>query len=168
MNDMYTEAGVKREKTAKDALIKVAIFVADAVMLIAGLLGISVLLFLGIAAIVATVYFLPYLSVDYEYVFCDGQFDFDKIMGGNKRKTQLQLDLDDCEVLCPSTSHHLDGYTYQKLQVRDFSSGQPGAKTYALVGKDIKNNTLVKVVFEPSEKMVAFAKQKAPRKVFTD
>ena len=168
MNDMYTEAGVKRQKSAKDALIKAAIFVADAVLLFAGLLGASVLLFLGIAAIVATVYFLPYLSVDYEYIFCDGQFDFDKIMGGNKRKTQLKLDLDNCEVLCPANSHQLDGYTYQKLQVKDFSSGDKNAKTYVLVGKDIKNNTMVKVIFEPSEKMLAFAKQKAPRKVFMD
>ena len=168
MNDMYTEAGVKKQKSAKDALIKVAIFVADAILLFAGMLGISVLLFLGIAAIVATVYFLPYLNVDYEYIFCDGQFDFDKIMGGNKRKTQLKLDLDNCEVLCPANSHQLDGYTYQKLQVKDFSSGKPEAKTYALVGKELKNNTMVKVIFEPSEKMLAFAKQKAPRKVFVD
>lgn len=168
MNDMYTEAGVKKQKSAKDALIKVAIFVTDAILLFAGLLGASILLFLGIAATVATFYFLPYLNVDYEYIFCDGQFDFDKIMGGNKRKTQLKLDLDNCEVLCPANSHQLDGYTYQKLQVKDFSSGDPSAKTFALVGKDIKNNTMVKVIFEPSEKMLAFAKQKAPRKVFMD
>ena len=168
MNEMYAEAGVKKQKNAKDALIKAAIFVADAILLFSGLLGASILLFLGVAAIVATVYFLPYLNVDYEYIFCDGQFDFDKIMGGNKRKTQLKLDLDNCEVLCPANSHQLDGYTYQKLQVRDFSSGKPEAKTYALVGKDSKNNMMVKVVFEPNEKMLAFAKQKAPRKVFMD
>ena len=59
MNDMYTEAGVKKQKSAKDALIKVAIFVADAILLFAGLLGASILLFLGIAATVATFYFLP-------------------------------------------------------------------------------------------------------------
>ena len=168
MNEMYTEAGVKKQKSAKDALLKAAIFVADAALLLAGLLGLSVLLFLGIAAVVATVYFLPYLNVDYEYIFCDGQFDFDKIMGGNKRKTQLKLDLDSCEVLCPANSHQLDGYTYQRLQVKDFSSGNPEAKTYALVGKELKNNTMVKVIFEPNEKMLAFAKQKAPRKVFLD
>lgn len=168
MGEMYTEAGVKKQKSAKDALIKVAIVVADAILLFAGLLGISILLFLGIAAIVATFYFMPYLNVDYEYIFCDGQFDFDKIMGGNKRKTQLKLDLDNCEVLCPANSHQLDGYTYQKLQVKDFSSGDPSAKAFALVGKDTKNNTMVKVIFEPSEKMLAFAKQKAPRKVFMD
>lgn len=168
MNEMYTEAGVKKQKNAKDTLIKVAIFVADAALLFAGLLGFSILLFLGIAAVVATVYFLPYLNVDYEYIFCDGQFDFDKIMGGNKRKTQLKLDLDSCEVLCPANSHQLDGYTYQRLQVKDFSSGNPEAKVYALVGKELKNNTMVKVIFEPSEKMLSFAKQKAPRKVFVD
>ena len=168
MNEMYTEAGVKKQKSAKDALLKAAIFVADAALLFAGLLGLSVLLFLGIAAVVATVYFLPYLNVDYEYIFCDGQFDFDKIMGGNKRKTQLKLDLDSCEVLCPANSHQLDGYTYQRLQVKDFSSGNPEAKVYALVGKELKNNTMVKVIFEPSEKMLSFAKQKAPRKVFVD
>ncbi len=168
MNELYTEAGVKKQKSAKDTLIKVGIVIADAFLLFLGVLGFSLCLFLGIAAIVATIYFMPYLNVDYEYIFCDGQFDFDKIMGGNKRRTQIKMDLDSCEVLCPATSHQLDGYTYQKLTVKDFSSGNPSAKKYALVGKEIKNNTLVKVIFEPSEKMLAFAKQKAPRKVFMD
>ena len=168
MNELYTEAGVKKQKTAKDTLVKVGIIVADAILLFLGVLGFSLFLFLGIAAVVATIYFMPYLNVDYEYIFCDGQFDFDKIMGGNKRKTQLKLDLDSCEVLCPANSHQLDGYTYQRLQVKDFSSGNPEAKTYALVGKELKNNTMVKVIFEPNEKMLAFAKQKAPRKVFMD
>ena len=168
MNELYTEAGVKKKKTAKDTLVKVGIIIADAILLFFGVLGFSLFLFLGIAAVIATIYFMPYLNVDYEYIFCDGQFDFDKIMGGNKRKTQLKMDLDSCEVLCPATSHQLDGYTYQRLQVKDFSSGNPSAKAYALVGKDIKNNTMVKVIFEPSEKMIAFAKQKAPRKVFMD
>jgi len=168
MNELYTEAGVKKKKTAKDTLVKVGIIVADAILLFLGVLGFSLFLFLGIAAVVATIYFMPYLNVDYEYIFCDGQFDFDKIMGGNKRRTQIKMDLDSCEVLCPATSHQLDGYTYQKLTVKDFSSGNPSAKKYALVGKEIKNNTLVKVIFEPSEKMLAFAKQKAPRKVFMD
>lgn len=168
MNELYTEAGVKKQKTAKDTLVKVGIIVADAILLFLGVLGFSLFLFLGIAAVVATIYFMPYLNVDYEYIFCDGQFDFDKIMGGNKRKTQLKLDLDSCEVLCPANSHQLDGYTYQRLQVKDFSSGNPEAKTYALVGKELKNNTMVKVIFEPNEKMLAFAKQKAPRKVFLD
>ena len=168
MNELYTEAGVKKQKTAKDTLVKVGIIVADAILLFLGVLGLSLFLFLGIAAVIATIYFMPYLNVDYEYIFCDGQFDFDKIMGGNKRKTQLKLDLDNCEVLCPATSHQLDGYTYQKLQVKDFSSGAPSAKTFALVGKETKNNTMVKVIFEPSEKMLELAKQKAPRKVFMD
>lgn len=168
MNDMYAEAGVKKQKSAKDTLIKVGIIIADIILLLLGALGFSLFLFLGIAAVVASIYFMPYLNVDYEYVFCDGQFDFDKIMGGNKRKTQLRLDLDNCEVLCPATSHQLDGYTYQRVTVRDFSSGKASAKTFALVGKESKNNTLVKVIFEPSEKMLAFAKQKAPRKVFMD
>ena len=63
MGEMYTEAGVKKQKSAKDTLIKIAIFVADAILLFAGLLGFSIFLFLGIAAIVATFYFLPYLSI---------------------------------------------------------------------------------------------------------
>ena len=168
MNDMYAEAGVKKQKSAKDTLIKAGIIIADIILLLLGASGFPFILFLGIAAVVASIWFMPYLNVDYEYVFCDGQFDFDNIMGGNKRRTQLRLDLDNCEVLCPANSHQLDGYTYQRVTVKDFSSGNPSAKTYALVGKDSKNNTLVKAIFEPSEKMIALAKQKAPRKVFMD
>ena len=169
MNESYAETAVKKLKSAKTILAKGGLIFLDVLLLAGGFLfGQSIVMFLGLAACIVTVYCFPLFNVDYEYIFCDGQFDFDKILGGNKRKNMLKVDLENSEVLCPATSHQLDSYTYQKVELKDYSSGNPEAKVYALVGKDNKENRMVKVLFEPNEKMIALAKQKAPRKVFLD
>lgn len=169
MNELYAEAGAKRKPNAKTTFLKALCICVTIVLLLGGILYANgIVLFLGVAAIVALVYLFPMFNVDYEYIFCDGQFDFDKIMGGNKRKNIMKLDFDSSEVLAPVNSHALDSYNYQKIQVHDFTSGDKDAKVYALVGKPIgkKDGTnLVKVLFEPDEKMIAYAKQKSPRKV---
>ncbi len=165
MNDLYTETAVKKQKDAKATALKVLIIAADCLLLVGGFLfGQSIVMFLGAVAVVASIYFMPLLNVEYEYIFCDGQFDFDKIMGGNKRKNILKIDMESVEVIAPTGSHELDGYTYQKLDEKKFLSGAKDAKIYVMVGKDMKNN-MVKILFEPGEKMLSFAKQKSPRKV---
>ena len=49
-----------------------------------------------------TYYLLPRLHVEYEYVFCDGQLDFDKISGGMKRKNMLRIDFENLVVAITS------------------------------------------------------------------
>lgn len=165
MNELYTEKAVKKGQDMKDALIKCGIVTVDVMLFVCGFLFLSsAAIFAGVVAVALTIYFFPLMKVEYEYIFCDGQFDFDKIMGGNKRKNLLKIDMDDSEVIAPLGSHALDGYTYQKLEVKKYTSGDKNAKVYALVGKD-KKNRMVKILFEPSEKMLSFAKQKSARKV---
>lgn len=164
MNESYAEAGVKRKPDAKTYLIRFgALLIVGIVLVLGVLLGNSIIMFVGAILVVLAVYLLPQLNVSYEYIFCQGQFDFDKIMGGSKRKTVLKLDMDNVEVLAPVQSHALDTYTYEKVQVKDFTSGDKNAKVYAIVGHD--GTTTYKVLFEPSEKMLVCAKQKSPRKV---
>lgn len=117
-------------------------------------------LYIGLA-----VYFFPRLSVDYEYIFCDGQVDFDKIMGNVKRKTVIKVDLDETEIVAPATSHVLDEYKNKNYKVKDFTSGLPECKPYVMISH--YKEEYIKVYFEPSEKMVEAMRMKAPRKVFS-
>jgi len=108
-------------------------------------------------------YMLPKLNVEWEYVFCDGQLDFDRISGGAKRKTMLRVDFDHLVIAAPKNSHALDGYRHNGVAVKDFSSLEEGKNVYGMVITGGEQNQMI--FFEPSEKMIAAMKQKAPRKI---
>ncbi len=159
MDGAYAESSVKREKNAKIAMYKVLIITLDAILLLGGLfLTNSILLFVGVAAIVLTVFFLSYFNVEYEVVYVNGEFEFSMIMNGSRRKTLLVMDMDNAEMLAPSKSHALDGFTHNnKLVEKNYSSGKADVPTYTLIGKD-DSGQMTKAIFEPSEKMLSLIK----------
>ena len=165
MNDLYTEASVKKKVTAMDTFIKVITVLVVALLLAAGFfLGQTILGFLGALGRVFAYYLIPRLSVVYEYVFCDGQLDFDKIMAGEKRKHMYRLDFEQVLIMAPANSHALDSYKSNPAAKKlDFTSLEKDRKVYCIVESSGDIQTLV--YFEPNEKMISYIKQKAPRKV---
>ncbi len=165
MNDLYTEASVKKKVTATDTLIKVVAIVVIAVAVLYGFLFNKLLItLLGVVGAFVAYTMLPRLNVMYEYVFCDGQLDFDKIMAGEKRKHMYRLDFDQVLIMAPENSHALDGYKSNPAAKKlDFTSLEKDRKVYCIVVSAGELQTLV--YFEPNEKMISYIKQKAPRKV---
>ncbi len=167
-NGLYTETYVKRKMTAGGMLAKGAMIVLGAVFLLGGLLvfGSGLMSFLGIAIFIAFYFVNPLFNIDWEYIFCDGQIDFDRISGGEKRKTMLKIDIDNIDIMAPERSHELDSYNNQQnLTVKDFTSKTGQGKVYCIfVSKDGQR---MKIMFEPSDTMVDYCKQKGMRKVFT-
>ena len=168
MNGLYTEHYVKRQPSVLQMIGKIAIIVLAAMLLLFGIMVASgILAILGIAAVAAAYFAMPSFKIDYEYIFVDGQIDFDKISGGEKRKHILRVDLDNVEIMAPEKSHRLDGIRNQQgLSIKDFTSNTEEAEIYCLF--IAQNGEKMMVKFEPSEKMIDYSKQKAPRKVFTD
>ena len=164
MNESYAETSVKKKASPVNYLIK-ALMIALVVLIL--LLGSP--LFGAFTAIVvmlavgACVLVFPYLDVEYEYVFCDGQLDFDKIYGGNRRKTAMRIDFENVEMMAPVTSHQLDSYNHAQTKNVDYTSGEKDHKVYAVVLR--QGEVLTRILFEPNEKMIAAIKQKAPRKI---
>ena len=165
MNESYAEAGCKRKDTIGTYLLRVGLILI-AIILFLFTFQSQILLFVGAIIIVAIFYIFPRLNVEYEYVFCDGQLDFDRISGGQKRKTLKRVDFEQVEICAPLKSHALDGYTYSDLKVIDFSSRSKDAKMYAIIARD--KGTVNKIIFEPSEAMLNCMRSKAPRKVLFD
>lgn len=163
MEQLYAESSVKQKTTAKVIALK-TILVTGVILLIAiGFLsGITLLTMLAAAAIVALIWYWPRFKVEWEYVFCDGQLDFDMIMGGEKRKTKLRIELEDADVIAPMDSHKLDGYRH--LTVRDFSSLRPDVTKYGIAIKLEGKEEKILLVFEPSKKMLDMIKTKFPNK----
>ena len=168
MNELYAEAGVKRRENAKSILAKVGLI--GFIIISFFISGLSpFLVILPVVAIIVAFIFFPRLNVEYEYVFCDGQIDFDKIMGNSKRKTMLKMDLEQAEIVAPSSSHSLDSFKNENLPKKDYSSLNPDGKTYTIIGRALgkEEGQNIRVIFEPSEKMIECMKLKSPRKIIT-
>lgn len=164
MNEgMYSDTYVHSQLT-QDKLMMRRLMIAACIIL--PILGIAVFrsIILTIAAVVVDIvliYFLPNKHVDYEYVFVDGQIDFDRIIADASRKNMRRTDLEKAEVIAPEGSHALD--PFQNLKTEDYSSGNAGDKHYILVAKGEKGN--IKIRFTPNENLLEQMKMKARSKI---
>lgn len=160
----YGECTVVRKATTKDFVIK-GLLIAGASLLT--FLGVLVPFLLLVAAIAWYLIFAFWsrFNVVYEYVFVDGQIDFDKILGGNARKHIKRIDLDTAIVVAPQRSHALDGYKHLQGKPFDYTSLDPERENlvYVIVNKGKTDNEIIR--FEPDESMLALMKKKAPRKI---
>ncbi len=162
MNHLYAEAGAKRKNDGKilglRALLVIGTVVGVMMMLLGGIFSI-----VGIVLIAGAIFLFPKLNIEYEYVFVDGQIDFDRILGKARRKTMLRIDMEQVDIIAPQGSHSLDGFTHAQLVNRDFSSGDKNVKPYVIIAS--VDNKKYQIMFEPSEKMLSMMKQKSPRKI---
>lgn len=164
MNESYEEVVVKRKETAGTIAIRVGLMIAAGIAVLLALVSANTVVFVIAAILIfGIVYIFPRLSVEYEYVYCDGQIDFDKIMGRSSRKTALKIQFDQVEMMAPLGSHALDGYTHVQAKVKDFTSKNKGIKPYVIVSREGEQTT--KILFEPNESMVQMIRHKYPRKV---
>lgn len=150
MNDLYADCCIKRKQTTSVFMLKTlalfAVFVLlAATIFIRGIFGVVTALY-----VVFLIWYWPRFKVDIEYVFCDGQLDFDMILGGEKRKHVLRVEIEDAAVIAPLDSPKLDGYRH--LKVKDFTSYKEGKKVYGMA-ISIKDEKVL-LTFEPNEKML--------------
>lgn len=123
--------------------------------------GMLMIFFLGINA-TFMFWFWNMYKVDYEYIYCDGQIDFDVIKDNRKRKHKLRIQLEDAVLLAEPNSEKVINYPDVRAVVKFISNERPN-KVYALIVK--KQDRLIKVLFEPNYEMLKSIKYKMPRKV---
>ncbi len=162
MNETYAEVVVKRKETASTMAIRVALILIAVLAFFLTFTN-SILFILTAIFIAGLFYLFPRLNLEYEYVYCDGQLDFDKIMGKSSRKNLLKIQFEQVVTMAPEGSHALDGYTYVQTKVKDFSSRDKSKKPYVIVTKE--GDKVTKILFEPNQKMIDIIRSKYPRKV---
>lgn len=163
MESSYAETSVKQKTTARVKLLKTVLVIGAVLLVAIGLLsGIRFLVLPAVAGVILLVWYWPRFNIEWEYVFCDGQLDFDRIQGGEKRKTILRVELEDADVIAPMDSQRMDGYRH--LPVRDFSSLKPDAKPYGIAIKAEGREEKVVLVFEPNERMMDLIRSQFPGK----
>lgn len=162
MNELYAEAGVKVRPPFTSVFLKVLLIVGLVFsLLLAVVSGVSLFAPLAGLLVVAAVYSWPRLSnIEYEYIFCDGEFDFDRITGGAKRKSMLKVDMENVEVIAsPERRAEFDNPSIRTI--KDYSDNVRDA--YMMIAST--ESSQMKIFFKPTEKMVECMYNKAPSKV---
>ncbi len=173
MGENYVEQLVKQKMTGKTLMIVVGLVALCFICAVAGFI-------FGVLPIALVIIFIVYYfgkrftSIEYEYVYYNGEIDIDRISGREARKRFISISAKDMEILAPSGSSALQ--PYQNLKVYDCSSNT-GAHTYEVVAKKKVtgskkksnatdgNEPLVRVVFEPNKEILDGMRLYAPRKV---
>lgn len=161
-DDNYVEWLVKRKDPVYSIPLKTLMIVLCAVsafMALQTMFGIILLLAVG----AGTYFVFLNMSVEYEYLFAEGGLSVDRIMGKARRKKVFDCEKEDIQVVAPADSFVLKDYEHKDVRVKDFSSGRGDARVYALIYQKGPEN--LKVLIEPSEKMVGAMRRAFPRKL---
>ena len=170
MEQSYAEANAKRKLTGATIALKIILIVLVLSVFLGSLIaamqiGNNLIVFVGVAAIFGLIWYWPRFKVEWEYIFCDGQLDFDMIQGGEKRKNVLRknvlrIEIEDADVIAPIESKRLEGYRH--LDTRDYSSMRDGASIYGIATRLPEKQDKIVILFEPTTRMVELMHKKCP------
>ena len=112
MNDALCEHIVARKSKPMDFIIRILIIVVIVAVAIVGLpfLGFFAFALAAILALLAYYFAFPLLNVEYEYSLLNHDLDIDAIYSKEKRKSKMNLDIQNAEIIAPKGSHRLDSY----------------------------------------------------------
>ncbi|MDE6909920.1 MAG: hypothetical protein K2P44_05560 [Lachnospiraceae bacterium] len=166
MNESYKELLVKREKGAKEALIRIASVVFTVLLGILTLLTGNIYLFVAVIVFGVLDYFVfQWTDIEFEYLYLDKEISVDKIMAKTRRKKVTTIDVGKIEIMAPEKSHQLDSYRKRETKVTDLSAGHdlPEQKLYWVFYEGNK-----KFLMNLTEDFAKTIKGIAPRKVYMD
>lgn len=167
--DVFCEVLIQKRLTAADIALRILACAAAVIVAagaITGFLGmIPFIWIIATAACIAAYLFVKFQNVEFEYIFTSGELDIDKITGKAKRKRALTVNFETMEVLAPENSDALKEWSTRQDKTYDFSSRDKTRQRYVYIGS--MDNQNVRIIFEPSGKMVEQMKNYAPRKVKT-
>lgn len=162
MEQAYAENLVKRKQSIGSIIIKVFAIIFIVLLVLATPffkpLLIAALILAGIL-----IWYWPRFKVQWEYIYCDGQLDFDQILGEEKRKNALRIEIENADVIAPIKSSRLDGYRH--LEEIDYTSKQEDAIIYGIATRLPDKEDKVVLLFEPTKKMLDLMINKYPSKV---
>lgn len=102
------------------------------------------------------------INSEYEVVYCDGQFDFDRISGITGRKTLFRIDMEQVKMIAPYGHEALLAYPNAPVK-KKMIPGKP-EDSYVIILENEKTG-LSRILFYPNEKMLECIYNKAPSKL---
>ena len=163
MDDLYVECLVAKKPKAYETIVKGVAWGVTALFLIAGLFNLLLIIGFGIMLFVDFLV-LPRLSVEYEYLYVSKTLQVDSIYSKEKRKKNVEYDLEQMELFAEEGAWQLDEYKNMQTVNRDFTSGDEGVRPWILIAHH--GQSIDRVKLEPNEEMIKAIKAVYPRKVF--
>lgn len=163
MESNYVDVIVKRRTRYIDILLRflwVAALVWGTILLISVNGMFMIAYFCGNLTLMY--FFWNYYKLEYEYVYCDGQIDFDIVRNNSKRKHILRVNLENAELLAPADSANIQNYRGVNQEL-SFISQRESTRIYALIVK--KHDKVMRILIEPNIKMLKLVRNKMPNKV---
>ena len=161
MEEMYSETFLKAKPSLKRRMLRIGLIAFAVLLLLIGLAMSPLVLSIMAVAAVIIFFVLPTKDIAYEYIFVDGQIDYDCIYRGSKRKTLKRIDMNEVEIVALENSHRLD--SYKNLPLIDYSSGIPQDKHFIAVVTEEKGSNRIR--FTPDDKMLQMLELKSPSKI---
>lgn len=166
MNESYKELLVKRDRGAKETLIRFASVVPTVFLVLLSFLTFRMVFFIIAIAFGVLDYFVfQWTDLEYEYLYLDKEISVDKIMAKTRRKKLTTISVEKIEIMAPEKSHQLDSYRNRQTKVTDVSAGHdlPDQKLYWIFYEGNQ-----KILMNLTEDFARTIKGIAPRKVFMD
>lgn len=166
MEPLYSETYLQAKPRKQSLTIRYGLIFLMVVLIFAGfafmaMTGTFLVVLVMVLADVLIGYFMPTKDIAFEYVFVDGQIDFDCIYKGSKRKTLQRIDMEKVEFFAPAASHDLDAYKH--LPLVDYATGFEPEKDYIAINQGEKG--MERIAFTPDEKMLSMIDKKSPSKL---
>lgn len=162
MSELYSEWIVKKKSPSWAFAAKVLLIILTVAVTVLAM--VMPLLFIAAIALGYLTYRLSLSwNLEYEYTYVNGELDIDKIMAKSRRKRCTVLSMEQTEIVAPEGASQLDNYKNTPCKTMDFSSGIAENKKYVIYAS--YNNEMVKVIFEPNERMLNDMWNTSPRKV---
>ena len=170
--DIFLEYIVKRKKGGKEIAIIVGILLALLILL--AISPVLFILFPGFGSIVflldagfifGAYWLITKQNVEYEYIVTNGDIDIDRIEHRRKRKRVMSVHCKTFDIIAPvGDPDHRGEETSTVTRVLDVSSSPNSGRAYfALFSKDGQR---IKLIFEPTAKMLDNFHMFIPRSVF--
>ena len=169
--DDFIEILIVKKKTFADAMLSTGLYTLALILSVA----ISAVFYLNklgnliLIAIVALFYFAYRINsqrnIEFEYSLVNNDLDIDKIISQRKRKRVLSFKCSDIEVMAPVSSNECNS-NFQKETAGNIINVTSGTRAnfeyFAVIKKDNEN---IRLIFEPSHKMVEVMRKYNPRNI---
>lgn len=167
--DVFCEYIVTKKKGVKESLLIAGIALLAAFLVsVCGLFfftqygNIAFLLTVGI--VLGSYYLIKMFNIEYEYMLTNGEIDVDRIRNRAKRDRLITVKVKDFQILAPTGKAE---FSFQEnanfTRVIDASSTPDSDRAYFAVFS--KDGQTIKLIFEPSDRMLENIRLYIPSKV---
>lgn len=124
----------------------------------------SILIFLAgiLSCILIILITKKYLSVEYEYCFCQSTLTISKIYGKSKRKTLIEVDMPKLALICPASDEGIQRAEHLKPERRIISVSSEYASDIYLLVTGEENEPRILIFIEADERALTILKGCAP------